>query len=236
MMGDKMITKDKKVLKSKDLSEHMGLSEKVKKAPATSRVELLGDDGGVLNRKVLDAKGKARSIIEDARLEAERIREEARDLLAQVNAELEKARKKGFDTGRQEGYSVITEKVTAFERVKEDFYKNAEENIIKLVMMIAEKVIGRIVHENSEAIKSIVKQAIEKSLGERILIRLSSEDYKAVTGSESEFRDMLDRTKRIQFKEDEGIVRGGCVVETEVGTIDARLETQLKAIRKALEL
>ena len=30
--------------------------------------------------------------------------------------------------------------------------------------------------------------------------------------------------------------KGGCIVETEVGTIDARLETQLKAIKKALQI
>lgn len=227
----------KKVLKSSELSKHMGLKEKVDKAASTSKVNLLPDDGGgILNKKVMDAKGRAGAIIEDARSEAEKIREEAKDLLAQVKAEMEKAKEEGFQKGHEEGLSSVTEQVVAFERMKEEFYKGAEENIIKLVMMVAEKVIGKIAGEHSEAISSIVKQALEKSLGERIVVRLSPADYKTVTDSGFEFRDMLDRTKRITFKEDETIAQGGCVLETEVGTIDARLETQLDAIRKALEL
>jgi len=104
------------------------------------------------------------------------------------------------------------------------------------VMMISEKVIGKMVRENEDTIKSIVRQAVDSSLGERITVRLNPEDYKTVTNDELEFKDILDRTKRIFFKEDDSITKGGCIVETEVGTIDARLETQLKAIRKALEL
>lgn len=236
MMGAKMSIKGKKVLKSKDLSSHMDLYEKVKSTHVTSKSEILSGDGAVLNKKVMDANDKAGLIIEEARVEAEKIRKEAEALLAQVKGELENARKKGKERGREEGLESVTEQAAAFEKMKEEFYKDAEENIIKLVMMIAEKVIGKIVHEQEAAIKSIVMQALEKSLGEKIIIHLSPEDYKAVKDSESEFREILDRTKRIQFKEDESIMQGGCLVDTEVGTIDARLETQLKAIRKALEL
>jgi flagellar biosynthesis/type III secretory pathway protein FliH len=38
------------------------------------------------------------------------------------------------------------------------------------------------------------------------------------------------------FREDESIIPGGCIVETEVGTIDAQIDTQLKAIKKALNI
>lgn len=227
----------KKIIKSKDISKKLGLKEKVNKCTETSRAGLLPDEGsGVLNKKVLDSRTKAQSIIEDARLEAEHIRMESKGLLEQVGTELEKAKKKGFKEGHEEGLSGVTEKVMALEKLKEDFYKNAEENVIKLVMMVAEKVIGKIVNENSKAIESIVKQALEKTLGDKILVKLSPKDYKTVTDSKFEFHDVLDRTRRLTFKEDESVQQGGCVVETEVGTIDARLETQLDAIKKALEL
>lgn len=226
----------KKVLKGKDLSGHLNLHEKASKKSEASKVDLLSGEGGILNKQVLDAKDRAKSVIDDARLEAEKIRAEARDILSQVKAEMEKSKKQGFQKGYEEGLSSVTEKIMSFEKMKEEFYEGAEENIIKLVMMVAEKVIGKIVLEHSQAIKSIVMQALEKSLGEKITIKLSPEDYKTIMVSESEFKELLDKTKRINFKEDDSISQGGCVVETEVGTIDARLETQLKAIRKALEL
>lgn len=226
----------KKIIKSKDLEKKLDLEEKVKKGPSISKVGILSREGGVLNKKTLEAQSMAASIIEEAKKEAEKIRKEAEELLSQVESELMNAREKGYAEGREEGLSSMTEQLMAFEKAKEEFSKNAEENIIRLVMMIAEKVIGKIIHEHGDAIKAVVKQAIESALGDRILVRLSPEDFKIVMAAESEFRDALDRTKRLSFKEDEGIERGGCVVETEVGTIDARLETQLSAIRKALEL
>jgi flagellar biosynthesis/type III secretory pathway protein FliH len=227
----------KKVIKSKDLEKRLGLEEKVKKGPGASKVDIMsGRSGGVLNKKTLEAKVVAQTVIEEAKKEAEKIRSEAKGLLDQVGAELTKAKERGYGEGREEGLASVTEQVVAFEKLKEEFNNNAEENIIRLVMMIAEKVIGKIVQEQGEAIKSVVKQALESALGDRILVKLNPADYKTVTEAESEFTAMLDRTKRLTFKEEEVIARGGCVVETEVGTIDARLETQLKAIRKALEL
>lgn len=227
----------KKIIKSKDVERNLNLEEKVKKGPVSSKAHVISDhEGGILNKKTLDATSKAREIVNEAGLEAERIRSEAESLLKQVDAELESARKRGFAKGQDEGLSSVTEKLVAIERIKEEFYKSAEGNIIKLVMMVAEKVIGKIVQEQVSAIKSIVKQALESSLGDRILVRVNPADYKTVTDAEAEFRNLLDRTKRLTFKEDSAIEQGGCVVETEVGTIDARLETQLKAIKKALEL
>ena len=192
--------------------------------------------GGVLNKKVLDASEKAKAVINEAVEEAERIRSEAREVMGHVEAEMEKAKTDGYEIGREEGLVTVTEEATKLQAIREEFYKNAEPEIIKLVMMISEKVIGKMVRENEDTIKSIVRQAVDSSLGERIAVRLNPEDYKTVTNDELEFKDILDRTKRIFFKEDDSITKGGCIVETEVGTIDARLETQLKAIRKALEL
>lgn len=210
-------------------------------AETATRTTVLSDimpseGGGILNKKVLDASQRARDIVEEATKEADSIRAEARGFLSQVKGELEKARKNGYAGGKEEGLASVAEQVFGLSIVREKFYANAEPEILKLVMIIAEKVIGKMVHENEGAIKSIVHQAVDSAIGERITVRLNPEDHKIITADDFEFRDIFDRTKRIAFKEDETIRKGGCVVETEVGTIDARLETQLKAIKKALEL
>jgi len=129
-----------------------------------------------------------------------------------------------------------TQSDSYLETLKEKFYKEAEPEIIKLVIAIAEKVIGNIVEEKPEAIQDVVRQALERSLGDRITVRLNPQDYKTIIENQFEFKDVLDRTKRLHFKEDDTIAQGGCIVETEVGTIDAQIQTQMEAIRKALEL
>ncbi len=226
----------KKVIKGDSLSARTNLEEKVKIPPkAATRAGLVGS-GGVLNRKTLDASAKADHIIQDAEQGAERIRNEAAKVLGEVEGARETAQKEGFIEGREEGMAQATELITKFEALKQEFYDNAEPEIISLVMEIAEKVIGRMVQDHREAIISIVKQAVESALGDRITIRLNPTDYKKVQPQIKELQEGLDKSRRLIFKEDDSISAGGCVVESEVGTIDAQLETQLRAIRKALEI
>ncbi|HPQ80122.1 MAG TPA: FliH/SctL family protein [bacterium] len=197
-------------------------------------VEIYPEEGGVVHKRVLDARGKAEAILAAANDEAERIRREAEAVLEKARHDGEAAVKKGYAEGESKGLAQVTEKLLNLERLRERFYDQAEPEMIELVMSIAEKVIGRIASENPELIRSVVRQALERTLGDRITVSLNPEDYVALMAGEHEFKDVLDRTKRLMFREDDSVSKGGCVVETEVGTIDARIETQLQAIRKAL--
>ena len=197
-------------------------------------VDFFPESGSVVHKRVLDAKGKAEKILTQAQSEATRIRNEAKRVLEDAKAKRVKSVKKGYAEGESKGLAQVTEKLIQLQRLREQFYEQAEPEVIRLVTTIAEKVIGQIVEENPKLIRSVVKKALERSLGDRIVVRVNPEDYKVVTAQDSEFRDVIDRTKRITFRQDDTIAKGGCVVETEVGTIDAQIETQLRAIRKAL--
>jgi flagellar biosynthesis/type III secretory pathway protein FliH len=45
----------------------------------------------------------------------------------------------------------------------------------------------------------------------------------------------LTSSPHIELMADETLARGGCVVQTEIGTLDASVETRLAALQKALE-
>jgi flagellar assembly protein FliH len=196
--------------------------------------DVLPDAGGIVHRRVMDASKEAERILRGAEVEAARVREEAKRALADAQARAKQEVRRGYAQGEAKGLAQVTEKLVAFEKLRERFYGEAEPQVIKLVMAIAEKVIGRLVQEQADAVRSIVKQALEKSLGDRIVVRMNPEDYGRLMEGEHEFREVVDRTKRLAFREDDAIARGGCIVETEVGTIDAQIETQLAAIKKAL--
>lgn len=202
--------------------------------PAPHAADLYPNEGGVVHRRVLDAREKAQAILDAAAEEASRIREEARRVLEGAKAERTAAIKKGYAEGESKGLAQVTEKLLHLEQLRERFFAEAEAEVIKLVLEIAEKVIGRIAAENPELIRSVVRQALERTLGDRITVSVHPDDYRALMAGDHEFKDVVDRTKRLLFREDDGVSKGGCVVETEVGTIDARIETQLEAIRKAL--
>lgn len=221
-----------KIVKSKDVKRRTGLPEKPTRKSTSVDVE----GGGVLDRRVISAVDKAEKIIAEAEADAASIRAEAEKIKGDIEKAREKARKEGFAAGEAEGKARTTEALVALENKRERFYADAEPEIIRLSVAIAEKVIGATAKERPDVVKDVVRQALERSIGDRIVVRLNPQDYATVMSENYEFKDVIDRTKRIMFKEDEGIVKGGCVVETEVGTIDAQLETQLEAIKKALEI
>ena len=201
---------------------------------ANPAAEILPGSGGIVHRRVVDAGAEASRIVEEARREASRIKDEAEDVLVAAKERAAQEVKRGYAEGEAKGLAQVTEKLMELARLREEFFANAEPDVMKLVLTIAEKVIGRLVTENPEGIKSVVRQALERSLGDRITVRLNPDDYRAIVEEDQAFRAVIDRTKRLSFREDGSISKGGCVLETEVGTIDAQLETQLEAIKKAL--
>ncbi|MBU4484713.1 hypothetical protein KKA47_04750 [bacterium] len=223
-----------KVIKSDKLKGDIKTSDNSRNRVGVT--DLVGEGGGVLNKKVLDATDKAAKIIDDAEAKAAEIKSEAEKILEEAKIEKEAEKKRGFEMGKKEAMASVTEKAVKLEHLKEKFVKQAEPGIIKLVMEMVEKIIGKLVFEHEGVVKSVVHQALESSLGDRIVVHLNPEDYDVVTKDDSEFKDILDRTKRLSFRRDESVMKGGCVVETEVGTIDAQLDVQLKAISKVLEI
>jgi len=83
-------------------------------------------------------------------------------------------------------------------------------------------------------VKSIAKQALENTLGDRIIVRLNADDYDALSTEDYSFKECVDRTKRLVMRKDESVEKGGCIVESEVGTINAQIGPQLAAIKRAL--
>ncbi|MDP2599979.1 MAG: FliH/SctL family protein [Deltaproteobacteria bacterium] len=215
----------KKIVKSSEIGKKIGSRPADISFDAESRI---------IGKEEIKAKTKVEKILDAAQKEADRIRAEAEALRLTVQVEMERAKQKGYAEGKEEGSSELAEEIVRVRKLKEKFFANAEPDVLKLVMDIAEKVIGKLAAQHKEAIHAIVHQALERSLGDKIVVRLHPADLKRLQTMDLNFKDILDRTKHLHFKEDETIQQGGCVVETEIGTIDAQLETQLKAIKKAL--
>ncbi|MBI4211442.1 MAG: hypothetical protein HY540_02270 [Deltaproteobacteria bacterium] len=190
----------------------------------------------IVGKKVLSAQEEADRILTDAVSEATRLREEAGEILASSEAAREEARRQGFAEGKEEGLATVTEELLKIVALREEFYAKAEGDMISLVMAMTEKVIGDSIKKNPDLIRKVVEQALLHTIGSKIVVRVSSEDYQTMMQGEHEFRNLIDKTRSLIFREDEAISKGGCVVETEVGTIDAQLETQLAAIKKAFEV
>ncbi|MEN6373988.1 MAG: FliH/SctL family protein [Smithella sp.] len=119
--------------------------------------------------------------------------------------------------------------------IKKDIMAKTEEQIVKLAFAIAEKVINHEVATNKEVILGVLKGVSKNiSVTEGIKIRLNPQDLHYIMEIKKDFLQSIEGVRNAVFEEDVSIKRGGAVVETMLGEVDARLESQLQEIREAM--
>lgn len=210
-----------------DLEKQIAMDEKIE-------IGMPQGGGSVIRKDVHRALTDARKIIEEARLEAGRIKKDAESILRKVGEEMERAKKEGFEAGKDEGLKEVTELLVSANHSKEKMFEGVERDLVKLAYDIAEKIIGRDLSERESAVVDLVKQALHAAMGEKIVVLVNPNDVDVIKKNQASLMQVLDTSKTIQIRADEKVHPKGCLIETEIGTIDAQLDTQLEAIRKAL--
>ena len=70
--------------------------------------------------------------------------------------------------------------------------------------------------------------------GDWVRVRVHPDDAAAVTARRDALAARAPRGAALEVVADESVGRAGCVIETAFGRVDARLETQLAALERAL--
>lgn len=163
--------------------------------------------------------------------------------------ELEQEYKKGFEEGEQKTKEEL-EKIHSEELLTQaqDFYgiiktfeekiKNYENDFHRLVINVAGKISEKILSKelkNKSIIEKILNENLNKIIGaNEIIIKLNPMDHKLLLKSSKEYLSSNNISK-IRFETSESVSVGGCLIETEIGNLDARIESQVGEILKALE-
>jgi flagellar biosynthesis/type III secretory pathway protein FliH len=225
-----------KILKSKDFKDNRGLQEQLDAPPSVVLRTPALATGAILDKEALKAGDKAKAVLQAAGQDAAAIREEAKALLAKVGEETERAKQEGLALGKQEGMEVVMEMLVRVKELRAKLFSDNEKEIVRLVFEIAKKIIGREFNQNDKAIMNVIRLALSDAVGDKIIVRLNPEDYEIVKKNEKELFEAVETGTTLNFKEDMDVQKGGCVVDTDIGSIDAQLDTQLHAIKKALGL
>jgi len=119
--------------------------------------------------------------------------------------------------------------------LRESLLKNSAEDMKRLVMTIAEQVVGNVVACDSELILRTIKKALHFAVqSDEYHIRVNPADFRIVTEKKPLFLSSVAGLNNIIFESDPGIEPGGCIVESELGEVDATIGAQLEEIRKSL--
>lgn len=210
------------------------------------------------NDVIRRAESRAKDILHEAALEADRLKTEAKQSIDSWWKEQrekdshykEKSRQKGYDEGYQQGYEQGIEKaeqemeaqlvqareiVDASYNAKQQIISEAEPFLVNLSIAIAEKVIARQMDIDKTVIVQMVRHALEKchEVG-TITVMVKPEYYSLVQEAREELKQLLDERVELKIAPDHTLTSDGCVVHSHRGSIDARVDVQLDQIKQAL--
>lgn len=196
--------------------------------PDVDRPVLRPPRPGVLNAEEFEARTAAKQIIEEARKAAAELVEEAKvqreEIFAQARAE-----------ARAEVMAQASGELAKAKMQAGQIVAAAEGELVALACRIAEKIIGRDLERDPELLVDICANAIENVRNARaMVVRVSPRDGALLREKRPKLMELIGRSVDIAIKDDPEVEPGGCVVQTEFGTIDAQLKTQFEVLRNLL--
>jgi flagellar assembly protein FliH len=213
----------------------------------TLKERILSDAERTAQEMLRQAREAADEIKAVAQLEAETWWQTKR---GQDSALEEEARNKGFEEGyragirqaeqdiqlewsgrMQEARSTVEQAYIAKERV----IAEAETFLVELSCSVAGKLVSRQLTEAPELVVSLFAQALSRRKEQGVItLCVSPSQFSFVQAAKDELSLSLDSQAQLQIVPDPGVGEGGCVVRSAFGSIDARIDTQLSAIRAEL--
>lgn len=222
-----------------EIKQEMGSEAGQEIAAAREELGIKAEEAA--NNIIEDAKQMYLKIIEEANNEAQSIvgRAEADGNNLRLSAR-EEGFREGYASGYEEGKgaagSIINEAIEIREFLdsrRDSLYRDAEEEILSLILEISKKVIGDELNNNQNAIMLLIKQALEKcAFKNKLVIRVSPEDYEFVSKSKDNICKLVECVSDIEIDSDPSLEKGGCIVETPSGEINASAYVQMKELEK----
>lgn len=183
--------------------------------------------GSLIKNQVINAEEKATQILKEAY-------DNASELISLAETRAENIHREAYQAGRDEAEKELIENLLAIKEVRLQTLQEVEQDVLKLSVKLAEKIIGREIQQDDTTRGEIVLNALRQARQQEMLtVRVSSVDLPLVEQMREKI-DSFGRAKHIDFIADQSIREGGCIIESQSGTIDARLETQLRILEDAL--
>jgi type III secretion protein L len=183
---------------------------------------------GVLNAEEYEAKTAGKQILAEAQAKAEEIKAEALRFKEEV---FSKAR----DEAKADVQARAAEELARAKIQAGQILGESEKDVLELALKVAAKIIGRDLERDPALVMEIVANCTEAARSSKaMIIKVHPEDGKLMREKKPRFMELVGRQLDISIRDDAEVDRGGCVIQTEYGTIDGLIRTQLDMLRNVL--
>jgi flagellar assembly protein FliH len=196
---------------------------------------------------------EAEAIVDRAAADAEALIRQAESVAletlersrANAGAIEDQARVQGRDRGYAEGkaaagdelapvIATMREMIESIRSQRANVISSAEPELVRLAMAIAERIVHAELMANPNIVVENVRQALTRLVTREVItLRVNPADHDAVRAHRDAIVAASD-VEHLRIVEDQRVDRGGVIVETDAGTIDAKILTQLREARRAI--
>ena len=176
--------------------------------------------------------------IDKAKVKATQIREESRKL------GYDEGYKEGFQKGENESSLEFEPFFKTFDQCVRDLtvfrkkmYGKVEREMMEMVVGLTKKIVHHEMSIREDSIKEMIRLAVGFVLDkETMIIKVNPADKGYAESFRPELHLLFDEIRNITFEASPAMERGGCVIETNFGTIDAQIKHLDEEIDKILNL
>jgi type III secretion protein L len=178
--------------------------------------------------KAADVKAiaDARALLDDAAAEAEQSREAAKEAY-------EAAKRQGYDDGLAAGKDQLAARLVELSDEGARLVSDFEARIPEIVMSALRQILGTF--DDTELVVRTLRQALRMFRHQTDLtIRVPPDRFDELRARVQELRADSGTGAYVEVVADRHLVAGGCVLESELGSVDAGIEAQLAVLERAM--
>lgn len=184
--------------------------------------------------------------MELSRRDASPLEKRFRQLQEQARKDKEKAFQEGLAAGCKQGLAqgqAEADKVrnhlqgvtAALEAFRQELFEQARNELVEFAFALADRIVGaRSQRENELVLETVAKCTREILDKTKLKIRVNPQQAEYIKENLDAIRALDESIAQIAVEADARVATGGCVVETDSGTADGRLQSQLAMLHRAL--
>jgi len=185
-----------------------------------------------LNAFLAVAQRQGAALIETAKEQAERIAGEARS----------RGYEEGYAEGRAQAEREIGDLLSFAESAVREvadtrtrLLEESETALVELALDVAAKVLQAKLEIDPARVVDVLRGALRKAyVRDKLTVICNPQDLALIEGSTDDLRAAVGTLGRIDLVGDRRVARGGVIVRTDAGDVDATLDAQLARLRETL--
>ncbi|MCH9608564.1 MAG: Yop proteins translocation protein L [Chlamydiales bacterium] len=169
----------------------------------------------------------ASQLIEEIEKKEIESKEQLEKEAAQIKAQSE-------EKGSQEGLEKWNAQIAFLESELKKTREEIAHSIVPLALTAVKKIIGKELEQKPATILDIVTTALKPvSQHKKIALFVNKNDLERLEKNRNDLKKIFEHLESLAISARDDVAQGGCIIETEVGIINAQLDSQMNALEGA---